>query len=788
MHPFRLDDVRGAPPPWPFWPVALALLGGWLILGWPWLSGRFTIPWDAKAHFQPQIQFLAASLASGESPSWAPYVFSGHPQIADPQSLIFSPPFLLLALFNGAPSLRAVDTTVLLAILAGAAAIVLYFQDRHWHWAGALVAALGFGFGAAMAWRIQHTGQVLSLSLLPIALLLLSRALDRRSAALGAATGLVSAAIVLGRDQVALLAVYLLIGYVVAHWLGAARRGEEARAMAAPLGAGAVTGLLLIAFPVLLTVLVAGDSNRPVIDLESAGRGSLHPALLLTFLTPDVFGSSGEMESYWGPPSLPWNGTGLFIAQNVGQLYIGAIPALLLFMATVTGLLWAREVRFFTLALLTMLLYALGWYTPVFPAMHATVPGVDLFRRPADAVFLIGYLSSLLAGYAAHRLLTATFPRLAHWQWTFVAAVPLGALATGYALATHFDVVAPALPPLREAAFFIALGAATLTIANWLYPLRPVVAGLLVAACLVADLAVSNGPGSATALAPEVYDVLQPTTRNETIAILKAKVAEGRSDTRRDRIELVGMGFHWPNASLTHRLENTLGYNPVRLGDYCRATGAEDHSVSTADRKLTPLFPSYRSPLASLLGLRWIAAGRPIEEADKLLKPGDLDLVARTADGYIYENKDTLPRVLFATRSVRGDFEEMLKSGHWPTSDLATTVVLEGPSAEIDSAGPPRRPGSVRIVRYRHTEIVLEAVSFDGGYVVLNDMWHPWWFAEIDGKAAELLKANVLFRAVRIAPGRHRIRFVFRPLAGALAEAKARWLGTKPATGGGRTP
>ena len=80
------------------WPVlaALGLLAmAALVIGWPWLSGRVTIPWDAKAGFLPQIQFLAQSLAGGQSPFWAPYAFSGHPQVADPQSMIFSPPFLL---------------------------------------------------------------------------------------------------------------------------------------------------------------------------------------------------------------------------------------------------------------------------------------------------------------------------------------------------------------------------------------------------------------------------------------------------------------------------------------------------------------------------------------------------------------------------------------------------------------------------------------------------------------------------------------------------------------------
>ena len=144
-----------------------------IIIGWPWLSGRVTIPWDAKAHFQPQIQFLAQSLARGEQPFWAPYVFSGQPQISDPQSMIFSPPFLLLALLNSAPSLWAADTTLLAMVFVGGAALMLWFRDRGWHWGGALIAALAFGYGASMAWRIQHIGQVLSLAYLPITILCL---------------------------------------------------------------------------------------------------------------------------------------------------------------------------------------------------------------------------------------------------------------------------------------------------------------------------------------------------------------------------------------------------------------------------------------------------------------------------------------------------------------------------------------------------------------------------------------------------------------------------------------
>ncbi len=154
-----------------------------------------------------------------------------------------------------------------------------------------------------------------------------------------------------------------------------------------------------------MTLLLAQDSNRPAIDLEGAGRGSLHPALFLTALAPDVFGSSGAQAAYWGPPSFYWQGTGLYIAQNMGQLYIGALAALALLWGLLAGAFKTGDGLFFVCALAVTVVYALGWYTPVFAWMHAALPGVDLYRRPADATFLIGFLASVLAAIALDRFL-----------------------------------------------------------------------------------------------------------------------------------------------------------------------------------------------------------------------------------------------------------------------------------------------------------------------------------------------------------------------------------------------
>jgi hypothetical protein len=746
--------------PWPLLPPLTLFAVAAAVIGWPWLSGHMTIPWDAKAHFLPQIQFLARSLADGDSPFWAPFVFSGHPQIADPQAMIFSPPFLLLALLDPAPSAWSMDATLLAVVFLGGVALMLWFRDRGWHWAGALLAALVFCYGASMAWRIQHLCQVLSVAYLPMAMLCLDRALARRSILYGAAAGLAAALIVLNRDQVALLCVYLLAGLVAWRLFGADRPLAELRACLLPLAAGAAVGLAAVVVPVSLSALLAAQSNRPAIDYIGAAKGSLHPAFLVTTVVPELFGPSGRMADYWGPPSFAWN-SGTILAQNMGQLYIGAIPLLLLMLAGLRGLLWERQARFFTIAGAAMLLYALGWYTPVFRLLYEVLPGVSLYRRPADATFLIGALSAVLAGYAVHRLFEDP---PAFWERRSVAiaaGMVLGAIGVALGLGLWLDRLARVPLPLATTLLSFAGAALILAAAHTRIVVNPVLAAGLLAAFTVADVAYNNGPNGATALPTATYDVLDPKTQNATIALLDDVVV--RNETRRDRVELAGLGFHWPNASLTHRLENTLGYNPLRLGLYSAATGAIDHVGLPEQRQFSPLFPSYRSTLADLLGLRYIATGVPVEEMDRRLKPGDLKLIARTADGYVYENPRAMDRVLFATASRGVAFGQLLRDGRWPDADLRTTVLLDdAPTAQL-----PRRPGTVHIVSYHNTEVVLEADSAEGGWVVLNDPWQPWWFASIDGQPAGILRANVLFRAVAVPPGRHTVRFEFRPLAGA---------------------
>jgi hypothetical protein len=769
--------------------IAMLVLG-WLALGWPWLSGALTIPWDAKAHFYPQLQFLAQSLHSGQSPFWAPQVFGGHPQIADPQSLIFSPPFLLLALFDGNPGFRAADAAIFAMLLLGALALVLLFRDRDWHPAGALVAGLSFAFGASAAWRLQHLGQILSLSWFAITLFLLSRALERRSAGYGFASGLAAGFMVLGRDQVALLGVYVLAGLVIAAWLTSGAPLKAMRASLKPLIFGAAGAILIAAIPILLTLALAEQSNRPVIDLDGAHKGSLHPLALLTGVVANLFRTAGPLVNHWGPPSPAWDaafgGTNLYLARNMSQLYLGLTPLLLILtLGLVRGRMWRREIIAITIAALAMLVFTLGRYTPGFEVMFKLLPGIDLYRRPADGMFILGALFAILGGYLVHRLLTDNHVTPKLWQRLLEILLIAGFFAASVALAQFVGKLDLAVRPLLVAALCLSLTLGALVAARGIALRGAVLApALILGATLIVDLAVNNGPNESTALPPASYNVLRPETGSQTIAELKRNLARTSAPDRRDRIELAGIDFAWPNASLIHGFDNTLGYNPVRLGLYSQATGAGDHVALPDQRSFSPLMPSYRSLLADMLGLRFIATGVPVEEIDKSLKPGDLKLLIRTNESYIYENPRAMPRVMLATEALPADFDSLLKTGQWPVFDPQKTVLLETLAPVPVTATPPAMAilPAARLVSYANAEVVAEAMSPRGGWLVLNDVWQRWWTVEINGQPAKLLRANVLFRAVRVPPGRVTVRFVYKPLEGLASDLKARASKYLPAT------
>ena len=219
-----------------------------------------------------------------------------------------------------------------------------------------------------------------------------------------------------------------------------------------------------------------------------------------------------------------------------------------------------------------------------------------------------------------------------------------------------------------------------------------------------------------------------------------------------------------------------FGHNPLRLKWFYDATLANDTVAAPDQRRWSPLYPSYRSAFADLFGVRLIATGVPVEQIDKTLKPGDLNFIARTKDAYVYENPRALPRVMLFGDWKVADFAKLTADG-WPADvDPAKTVLLEKtpPAPPLSSF---EAAGTTRLTRYTNTEVVIDTASPSGGMLVLNDVWHPWWRATIDGIETEIFRANAIFRAVQVPPGKFTVRFTFEPLRGAWQELRAKLRG-----------
>jgi hypothetical protein len=756
-----------------------------LVPTWPWLSGAVSIPWDAKSQFFPQVQFLASSLHRGEWPWWTPNVFAGWPQISDPQSLLFSPLHVLLAAFSSAIGLRAFDAVTFAYLFLGGVGVILFFRDRGWHVGGALVAAMAFALGGSANGRIQHTGQVISLCYLPLILWLLARALEPGSLAHqtralapswrpAIAAGVLSGLMAIGRDQVALLSLYVLAGYVLAYWLAGEHPLTRLRASVKPLALAAISATVVAAVPVVMSALLAAQSNRPEIGFDSAAGGSIHPVHLLQFAFADLFGAMDPKIEYWAPQSdiwdAAWGSPGLYLSQNMPLVYAGALSfAVLVAFGFVRGLAFAREIRFFTIAMVLVLLYALGSYTPAFHLMYDVLPAVNLYRRPVDATFVLVALAAIIAGYLVHRWLTGSVPPPTRMQRAIELACPVMLIVGALALAQSVVGWRLVVTPIITATVFTIAAIAVLVLARKSDVRLPIVTLALIAAFMAIDLRWNNAPHESTALPPERFDALRQGTNNATVRLLKARLAATAAPDRRDRVELIGIDYHWPNLSLVHGFDHVLGHNPLRLRWFEDATNAGDTVALASQRMFSPLYPSYRSAFADLLGVRLIATGVPVEEIDSSLKPGNLELIARTHDAYVYENPGALPRVMLLTDWRLADFDELTRSG-WPAVDPRTTVLLKKPPAGFARGAAADIGGSTRILRYANTEVVVEVTAPGGGILLLNDAWHPWWRASVDGVDSEILKANVMFRAVVVSRGRHVVRFTFHPFAGTFAE------------------
>ena len=134
-------------------------------------------------------------------------------------------------------------------------------------------------------------------------------------------------------------------------------------------------------------------------------------------------------------------------------------------------------------------------------------------------------------------------------------------------------------------------------------------------------------------------------------------------------------------------------------------------------------------------------------------------------DVKLYDRRDALPRAYVVGSARAVDDTEALRVLADSSFD-PSRLVLVAPSSDQDTGDAAVGAGRVGTASFEWNgaeQVRLNVRAESSGYLVLSDTWYPGWQATVDGEPTPILRANVLFRAVRVATGDHVIEFRYEP-------------------------
>jgi hypothetical protein len=348
---------------------------------------------------------------------------------------------------------------------------------------------------------------------------------------------------------------------------------------------------------------------------------------------------------------------------------------------------------------------------------------------------------------------------------------------------------------IREAFFFGAFtvascGAVALVLSGAWSGRAGLVAGAVLGGLLVLDLGRAMAPFVLTFNHQRRYEP------NAVTEFLRQKHWEHRVVARphpQIRSTLSdGQDGTWP-AVHNQWLENQMPYNQIQTLDIWQMPRQPEYDKAMLDgfRPTQSNDLSIVGRLWDLTNVRYVIGSRAIgPELDRLFakgqpvfrpafgfdlapKPGataggvtldDITAVPNANGQYaIFENTRALPRVRLFTRweVVTNDVAavERLKD---PSLDVGTTLVLDTPTTAVSPAASASTPNA-SIREWSPTRMTIGTESTAPGILMLNERWHPDWQVSVDGKPVELLRANLLMRAVAVPSGTHSVEFRYRP-------------------------
>ncbi|MFZ5917794.1 MAG: YfhO family protein [Chloroflexota bacterium] len=735
------------------------------------LSQQF--PWkvesnDFRAHnlFSSDIidsQYPARAVARhvirlGQLPLWDPYTSSGRPLGAMPVYALSFPLNVLLWLL---PLDVGFTWLAALRLFISGAAMYAFLRELNLTKPSALLGGIAFAFnGFVIVWLNATAGVTLSLA--PLVFWAGERSIKKASAVNLCLLALAAAILVSGGFlAVVLYVLYALSGYLLFRAVSQARQEMQRREALRKLILSALAialGLALMA-PQLWSFwdhlkLTGYDAQRAS---QQQGLNTEPVHNLIRYLIPDYYGKPAAQDFFDAYPEY----TG----------YVGILP---LFLA-VLALAGKRRPAVWFFGLLGVLALGMAFGAP-FNRWLVRLPGLNM-GGGARLKSMVAFSAAVLAAYGLDFLLDGG-KSARQIRRVVCAGFLTAAVAGGVVLLTEAywgpggaasHVFGRSLKWLwQETRLDNHLFEDLLLLSLW-------VLGSLALLVAAVKGTISRRGATLGALLLLVFDLVgwgmaysRPVDRD-----LVFPETSGIDFLQNDKSLFRVTGLDdvlSPNMPGVYQLQDIAGHDPLAPDRYRLFLQTIDPGTSFGVRgtimQLSTQTAHLNSPLLDLLNLKYIAVPPVMAGETFLTQDGHFVLVYAGPDMAIFENTHVLPRCYLVSQAeVVTDPEVILSRLANGEIDPRATVLLEEslPQSFLEnSAGAAQTVPE--IVSYTANRIIVRAQTDAPAWLVLADSYYPGWTTILDGRPAEIYRANYLFRAVFMPPGEHEVAFVFQPL------------------------
>jgi hypothetical protein len=753
---------------WALPPVAGALL----VMSQGLSNTRVFFDRDLSFYYWPEHLWMRDTIFAGELPLWDRYVAFGQTAIADPVRQILFFPTLPIRLFFP-PVLGFNLLVVIPMVLAGLGAF--RFFRGHLSPAAASFGATVF----ALSGPVLSTGNSLNLCWALALLPWILRQADKivRSPTPGAVAiwAMLEGLQILAGEPVTAAVTAVVAGAYILFMAKGAPRLRRLGLAAVSIGLGA----LLVAVQLLPLYEATARSTRAQEQMPELL--ALHPSALVEIVAGPLFGDRFPPAGQGNIWLRALNG-GLWPLFTSIYLGVGVIALAALAVWVGRRKPWCRF--WFALALVAIIL-SLGRHTPVYPALQYLLPPVGLLRYPAK------YLLPGVLGIAA----------LAGFGWEYVVAQSHGSVGRGTAalilaaLGGIGTVLAYGLPDLAVGmvhGLFAGLpsvdsdqaarllvesvgavaprilllgGLVAFLVGIGRHRLRSV---LLFAVCF-ADLLGVNVTVNPTLDAellrePPWVAAIEALPKDRVYVGGRVSWITGQGDLDDVPRQLESSHSRLSESAVTAAYQTMFATFPsawaLSEGISLDLTALWPHEYTHLFFRFAQASREERTRFLRRTGTRYFLTNAPPSaEARTLVRLVGYQPVA------LHEEPRPGPRVAIVKGArIEPEYWRQLEHLFAEAFDPAEQVLLfQDPPPPAGESGAPE-PSGASVISESASHLEIQAhVGAGGGYLVVYDTFDSGWVATVGGKHASVQQANGLFRALRLAPGDHRVVFKYRP-------------------------